>query len=103
MTNLKRIQDNTFYNLPKLQNLDLSRTELCHIGNILDHLPHPDLAVNLAETRVKVLLQDSFKTFVERVSENNGKGFLNLSLVPLQCACDVKWLLTSNMDWTSVF
>lgn len=101
---IKRIHNNAVEKVENLLDLDLSRnSDLCNIGNILELLPNPDLAVNLAETNVDVLLQDSFKTFVERVSKNKGKGFLVMSSVPLQCSCDVKWLLTSNMDWTSVF
>jgi hypothetical protein len=101
---IKNIKEDTFYNLPSLLSLDLSKNSyLCHIRNTLDHLPNPDLAVDLSETHVKVLLQDTFKKFVERVSEKRGKGFLNFSSVPLQCTCDVKWLLVSNLEWKNVF
>ena len=101
---IRNVQVNTFYNLPSLITLDLSRnSDLCHLGNMLEHLQNADLAVNLAETNVKVLLQDTFKEFVERVSEKNGKGFINLSSVPLQCTCDINWLLTHNSDWKNIF
>eukprot|EP00092_Neocalanus_flemingeri_P020556 GFUD01022269.1.p1 GENE.GFUD01022269.1~~GFUD01022269.1.p1 ORF type:complete len:511 (+),score=90.91 GFUD01022269.1:17-1549(+) len=100
---IKQVQDNTFYNLPSLINLDLSKnTKLCHIGNMFSHLRNPNLVVNLAENNVKVLLEDSFKPFIETVTENNGKGHIDMALTPMQCACDVKWLVTSNFEWTGI-
>eukprot|EP00092_Neocalanus_flemingeri_P038111 GFUD01041481.1.p1 GENE.GFUD01041481.1~~GFUD01041481.1.p1 ORF type:complete len:533 (+),score=115.35 GFUD01041481.1:40-1599(+) len=101
---LNKIDGNAFYNIPNLVNLDLSKnTELNDIGNMFEHLQHPDLVVNLAETAANFLLKESYKPFIDRVPENDGKGHIDMSQVPLQCACDVKWLVTSNLQWKDVF
>ena len=97
---IEKIEDSTFYNMPKLVNLDLSNnSDLTHLGNIFENFQNADLVVNLADTNVQVLLKDSFKSFIETVGENNGKGYIDMTNVPLQCTCDVKWLFKSNLQW----
>ena len=101
---IKKIQNNTFYNLQSLVNLDLSRnSEFCHIGNMLsDMLDNPDLVVNLAGNNVNILLEDSFKPFIETVTNNNGRGYINMTNNSLNCNCDVKWLVNSDFGWTNI-
>ena len=98
---IKKINVNTFNNLPSLVNLDLSsNTELSDIENMFEDFKNPNTVVNLAGNNVKLLREDSFKDFIEMVSENNGTGYIDMHNVPIQCSCDVKWLMTSN---SSVF
>ena len=101
---IKRIEDNSFSNLPSLVNLDLSKnSNILHIGTMFSHLQNPDLVVHLAENNVKVLLERSFKPFIETVNAKSGKGYIDMLYNTLQCGCDVKWLLTSNFEWTGLF
>ena len=96
-----KINVNTFYNLQSLVYLDLSsNTELTYIGNMFGDLKNQNLVVNFAGNNVKVLLKESFKMFIEMVTEYNGAGYIDMHNVPLQCTCDMKWLVTSN---SSVF
>jgi len=102
--NIRKIEANTFDNLPSLLNLDLSKnSRLCNIGNLFSQLQNPNLVVNLAENNINILVQDAFKLFMETVSANNGKGYINMSKNPLQCGCDVKWLANSSLDWAGMF
>ena len=100
---IKKLEDNTFYNLPNLVHLDLSKNvELLKVGNMFEHLKNPDLGVNLAETNVKVFFRDEFKPFIETINLNNGKGSVDMSSINMQCTCDVKWLVTSHLQWTGI-
>jgi len=101
---IEKIEENTFYNIPKLVKIDLSNNpDLKHVGNMFVILKNSELVVNLANTGVIVLLKESFKPFIETVTENKGKGYIDMSNVPLQCSCDAKWLTSLNLNWRDVF
>ena len=74
-----------------------SRTTELHFS--FSHLENPDLVIDLSRTNVKFLLESSFKSFI---SSRKGKGHLVLSGTNLDCGCSLRWLMSSNYQWSDL-
>ena len=55
--------------------------------------------VDLSHTNVKYLFEASFKPFIET---RKGKGYVDLSGNLLECGCNMRWLLSSNFQWSHI-
>jgi len=94
---IRIIVDDAFIDLPNLVKLDLSNNTFCQFGNLLTTLKNQKLKVDLSENKVQYILEDIFKPFIE-----TSKGHVDLRNNPLQCRCDVRWLLLSNFAWRNL-
>ena len=93
------MESDAFYDLPSLVKLDLRNNDLCQIGNILSALTHEDLVVDLAENRIKYLVEAQYKPYIET---RKNKGYINLGGNSFSCKCDMKWLLATNFQWSDL-
>ena len=93
------METDAFYDLPSLVKLDLRNNDLCQIGNILSALTHEDLVVDLAENRIKYLVEAQYKPYIET---RKNKGYINLGGNSFSCQCDMKWLLATNFQWNDL-
>ena len=48
---------------------------------------------------MKYLLESSFKPFIET---RKGAGYVDLSGNLLECGCNMRWLLSSNFQWSDI-
>lgn len=55
--------------------------------------------VDLSRTSVKYLFESSFKPFIET---RKVKGYVDLSGNLLECGCNIRWLLSSNFQWSDI-
>jgi len=93
---LKQIAENAFVDSgPNVVTLNLSNNVIQSIGNVLSKLTNQNLEVDLTDNNIMILSENAFKPFIE-----TSKGHINLSGNPLQCLCDVKWLILSNFMWS---
>ena len=97
---IRSIEPDAFSNLPRLNYLDLSNNQyLKYIGNSLA-TASANMYVNLTKTKVTTISENSFKVFFENILENNGEG--RIEMERLRCSCDMKWLLVSKLDVSSI-
>ena len=55
--------------------------------------------VDLSHSNVRYLFEASFKPFIET---RKGKGYVDLSGNLLECDCNMRWLLSSNFQWSHI-
>jgi len=96
---LTEVHQEALTDLRSINLLDLSNNQLTHVGGILQSLDHQDIVVDLSDNGIKYLTEDQFKPFVEK----RRNGYIKLDNNPLDCRCDVQWLLSSNLVWSDLF
>jgi len=96
---ITHLKNSIFYNVPKLLILNLRDNQICSIGNFLEHLNNPNLILNLSNNKLKYLVEDSFKPYLEN---KKNKGYIDITENEFKCSCDLKWLLTTNYQWRDI-
>ena len=112
---LEKIEDNTFGNYPKLENVNLTNNNIYSLGNNLGLLTNPETEIDLSHNNLEYLLgikplrpyylifsffpENEFKSYI---GTKKGKGQIFMTGNSLRCGCDVKWILNSNFLWDNL-
>merc|ERR1712066_16443 len=96
---IKEIENNSIQNVENLRSLDLSNNLLCEVNNLLENVMNEYVVIELGGNNIRYLLEDQFRPFVEA---RKNKGYINLGDNTLHCQCDMKWLLTSSLNWSGI-
>ena len=73
-----------------------------NLGNILENLKNPDLVVDLTESWLEELSEDSHKPFLDTVIMDNWSSYIDFLYNILQCGCDVKRYLTPYLAYPGI-
>jgi len=99
---LETLQPNTFSDLPNLAFLNLGNNLLQEIAEDFSGLS-ANTQILLQNNKIKLLAESTFRNFAERVINTPlATGLVDLKNNPLECGCDVKWVVV-DLQATQVF
>ena len=98
--NIEVIPSGFFHNMSSSQFIDLSVNKITSVD--LTGL-NSNTYVSLDRNNITQLAEANFRPYVEGILNNmNATGYISIKSNPLECSCDVKWLVY-DLDATFVF
>ena len=89
--NIEVVPSGVFHNMPSSQFIDLSVNQITSVD--LTGL-NSNTYISLDRNNITQLSEANFRPYVEEILNNtNATGYVSLKSNPLECSCDVKWLV----------